>query len=74
MKNLKGNTKAFSFPIGLKNSKDGRLSFSGVKSSLRRLIETHPELVNEAESLKRYLRKLSRSDCRGDQIKNKRSS
>ena len=51
-KSKEGNPKAFSFPIGLKNSKDGRLSFSGVKSSLRRLIETRPKLVKEEESLK----------------------
>jgi N6-L-threonylcarbamoyladenine synthase len=34
-----GKNDEFSFPIGLKHSKDCRLSFSGVKSSLRTLIE-----------------------------------
>lgn len=50
-KSKNGNMTAFSFPIGLKNSKDGRLSFSGVKSSLRRLIEATPEVVEDEKSL-----------------------
>lgn len=35
----KGENNHFEFPIGLKSSKDCRLSFSGVKSSLRSMIE-----------------------------------
>jgi N6-L-threonylcarbamoyladenine synthase len=50
-KSKNGNTSTFSFPIGLKNSKDGRLSFSGVKSSLRRLIELRPEILNDEKLL-----------------------
>ncbi len=34
-----GVTSEFKFPIGLKHSKDCRLSFSGVKSSLRTLLD-----------------------------------
>jgi N6-L-threonylcarbamoyladenine synthase len=40
-----GKPKAFDFPIGLKTSKDARLSFSGLKTSLRSLLEKRPELV-----------------------------
>jgi len=47
----KGNRNSYKFPIGLKNSKDGRMSFSGVKTSLRRLIESTPGLLNSEENL-----------------------
>ncbi len=50
-KSKTGDTNAYSFPIGLKNSKDGRLSFSGVKSALRRLIELRPEIIKSENSL-----------------------
>jgi N6-L-threonylcarbamoyladenine synthase len=43
----KGNAKAFSFPIGLKDSKDARLSFSGLKTSLRNLLTLEPNLIPE---------------------------
>lgn len=38
-----GNPRAFDFPIGLADSKDANLSYSGVKTALRLFIETHPE-------------------------------
>ncbi len=41
----KGDAKRFSFPIGLSNSHDANLSFSGVKTSLRQLLEQNPDLV-----------------------------
>ena len=47
----RGKTDAFKFPIGLKNSKDGKLSFSGVKSSLRRLIEENPYTLKNESTL-----------------------
>lgn len=40
-----GNDQSFDFPIGLKNSKDARLSFSGIKADLRRKLEQDPNLV-----------------------------
>ncbi len=40
-----GNDSAFAFPIGLKDSKDARLSFSGLKTSLRNLLHENPELL-----------------------------
>ena len=46
-----GNRNTYTFPIGLKNSKDGRMSFSGVKTSLRRLIETTPDILSSEENL-----------------------
>lgn len=41
-----GDPTAYQFPIGLKNSKDASLSYSGVKTSLRTLLEKHPEYVH----------------------------
>lgn len=38
-----GNKKRYSFPIGLKDSKDSRLSFSGVKTSLRQFLIKNPD-------------------------------
>lgn len=38
-----GNPKAHVFPIGLIDSKDANLSYSGVKTSLRLFMETHSE-------------------------------
>lgn len=38
-----GNPKAYEFPIGLTDSKDANLSYSGVKTSLRLFLETHQE-------------------------------
>jgi len=39
-----GDASAFTFPIGLRHSKTSELSYSGVKTSLRSLIEATPEL------------------------------
>lgn len=36
-----GNVKAFEFPIGLTDSKDANLSYSGVKTALRQFLETN---------------------------------
>lgn len=41
----KGEAGHYSFPIGLSNSHDANLSFSGVKTSLRQLLEANPHLV-----------------------------
>ena len=38
-----GNENQYPFPIGLKESKDCRLSFSGVKTFLRQFLEQHPQ-------------------------------
>lgn len=40
----KGKPGNFRFPIGLQHSKDARLSFSGLKTSMRNLLEDKPEL------------------------------
>ncbi|MBT5095199.1 MAG: tRNA (adenosine(37)-N6)-threonylcarbamoyltransferase complex transferase subunit TsaD [Halobacteriovoraceae bacterium] len=42
-----GNPKRYPFPIGLKNSKDCNLSFSGTKTSLRTFLEKNPEFDRE---------------------------
>lgn len=42
-----GDADKFSFPIGLKNSKDAIMSFSGVKTSLRQFIEKNPQSVED---------------------------
>ncbi len=49
----KGDPTYIDFPIGLKKSADANLSFSGLKTSLRNWIESHPEvdLKNEPETL-----------------------
>ena len=39
-----GNPHSFEFPIGLKNSKDCNLSFSGVKTSIRTFVSENPNL------------------------------
>ncbi len=39
-----GNPTRFEFPIGLKNSGDCNLSFSGVKTSIRSFVADHPNL------------------------------
>ena len=38
-----GNEKAYSFPIALRDSKDSRLSFSGVKTSVRDFLNKNPQ-------------------------------
>jgi N6-L-threonylcarbamoyladenine synthase len=40
-----GNPKAYSLPVGLKNSKDAKLSFSGLKTSLRTMIDRDAEFI-----------------------------
>lgn len=42
-----GNPKAIDFPIGLRASADARLSYSGLKTSLRNYIEARPKLLNK---------------------------
>lgn len=41
----KGNPQRFPFPIGLKDSANANLSFSGVKTSLRLFLQKHPHLL-----------------------------
>ena len=45
-----GNPKKYKFPIGLLGSKDGKMSFSGVKTSLRNFIEKNNLEVGNRES------------------------
>jgi N6-L-threonylcarbamoyladenine synthase len=40
---VKGDPKKYTFPISMLDSGDATLSFSGVKTSLRTFIETHPD-------------------------------
>ena len=40
-----GDKSKFDFPIGLKSSADARLSFSGLKTSMRLRLEKNPELL-----------------------------
>jgi N6-L-threonylcarbamoyladenine synthase len=40
-----GDKSKFEFPIGLKSSADARLSFSGLKTSMRLMLEKNPELL-----------------------------
>lgn len=42
-----GDPSRFKFPIGLVNSKDANLSYSGVKTSLRSFLLKHPKLVKD---------------------------
>lgn len=49
-----GDKSRFEFPIGLKHSKDANLSYSGVKTSLRSLLENNKELyVTDIKDLKK---------------------
>ncbi|MCK5882721.1 MAG: tRNA (adenosine(37)-N6)-threonylcarbamoyltransferase complex transferase subunit TsaD [Bacteriovoracaceae bacterium] len=43
----KGNDRRYEFPIGLTGSKDANLSYSGVKTSLRQMLEKNPHLVTD---------------------------
>lgn len=43
-----GNENTHSFPIGLEHSRDTRLSFSGLKTSLRHFLEKNPSLSQAA--------------------------
>ena len=47
----KGDASKYEFPIGLKSSADARLSFSGLKTSLRVFIENNPELIKDDNEL-----------------------
>jgi len=40
-----GDENKYRFPIGLKDSKDANLSYSGLKTSLRFMVEKNPELL-----------------------------
>ena len=42
-----GEIKKDIFPIGLKSSADARLSFSGLKTSLRVFLENNPEIISQ---------------------------
>ncbi|MFZ4714128.1 MAG: tRNA (adenosine(37)-N6)-threonylcarbamoyltransferase complex transferase subunit TsaD [Bacteriovoracaceae bacterium] len=42
----KGNEKAYPFPIGLPQSQDANLSYSGLKTALRNFIDKHIEIKN----------------------------
>jgi len=46
-----GDENKYQFPIGLKTSKDASLSFSGVKTSIRNLLEREPSLLQEDSAL-----------------------
>ena len=41
-----GNPQEYEFPIGLKSSADSRLSFSGLKTSLRVFLEKNPNILS----------------------------
>lgn len=42
-----GDPNFYQFPIGLATSKDTRLSYSGLKTSLRQFLENHPDFDRE---------------------------
>ncbi len=44
-----GDANKYDFPIGLLGSKDAKLSFSGVKTSMRVFMEKHPEIKIEKD-------------------------
>lgn len=46
-----GDPKKYEFPIGLKNSANSDLSYSGVKTSLRQFIEKNPELLTSQDDM-----------------------
>ena len=52
-----GDEKAYPFPIGLEHSKDARLSFSGVKTSLRQFLEKNPRF-HQAIAHKQYTQEV----------------
>jgi N6-L-threonylcarbamoyladenine synthase len=45
-----GNESAYVFPIGLPNSQDANLSYSGLKTALRNFIDKHPEIKTSIPS------------------------
>jgi N6-L-threonylcarbamoyladenine synthase len=46
---VKGNPKAFDFPIAMKNSGDATLSYSGIKTSMRNLVEARPQVKTDQQ-------------------------
>ncbi len=54
-----GDPAKYSFPIGLKSSADARLSFSGLKTSLRVFCEKNPEILEKRPSQYKDKEKLS---------------
>lgn len=58
-----GSKTRFEFPIGLRGSKDARLSFSGVKTALRTFVENNPEYIihNEKDYTKQQVKDLCAS-------------
>ena len=47
-----GDKNKYEFPIGLRHSKDGFMSFSGVKTALRQFIENENNDINDQQVLK----------------------
>lgn len=47
----KGDATKFTFPIGMKSSGDARLSFSGVKTSLRQFTEKNPDYQDHMDDV-----------------------
>ena len=47
-----GDENKYSFPIGLKGSGDARLSYSGLKTSLRVFLEENPQITEDEKELK----------------------
>lgn len=45
-----GNCHKYEFPIGMKSSADARLSFSGLKTSLRVFLEKNPSILKQVPS------------------------
>lgn len=58
-----GDKFRFKFPIGLQSSKDSRMSFSGVKTSLRNFVEKNSEYIirGEKDLTKQQLKDLCAS-------------
>ena len=46
---IKGDSKKYNFPIGLRSSKDANLSFSGLKTSLKDFISKNSFLIEKEE-------------------------
>lgn len=47
----KGDENRYTFPIGLKGSGDARLSYSGLKTSLRVFLEENPKILEDENEL-----------------------
>jgi N6-L-threonylcarbamoyladenine synthase len=45
-----GDVSKYQFPIGMKSSADARLSFSGLKTSLRVFLEKNPDILSKCPS------------------------